>query len=178
MSRRPKENTDTIVATNKGGTVTVACKIPNGIVLQLCKPTQWFDETPSGTRERTRHDKYGPRVVVNGPAFPNGPPPEGFRNRPETVGGYALTSGIDADFFAKWMKQNKDAPYVTSGMIYAHSQATSVRAFAKEHKDTRSGFESLSQDMDFRKDPRIPAPVPGIAPVSKLNQDQDRPAAA
>ena len=74
-------------------TITVACKIPTGLELQLCKETTWPEETPSGTRMRTRFDRVGPTVTCRGPARPVGPAPKGYPG-PAIVVGTPLVSGF------------------------------------------------------------------------------------
>lgn len=52
--------------------------------------------------------------------------------------GYALTKNVDADFFALWLEQNKDAPYVQNKLIFAMPNATDADACARETKSARS----------------------------------------
>lgn len=140
--------------------VTVACKLPNGLELQLCKKTTWFEDTPSGSRERLRFDKYGEIITIGGTAYPNGNVPRGFRPRPLLIGGYAMTRNVPKDFFEEWLDQNKKHPAVVSRMIYGFDQIESVKDMAKENADTRSGAEPLHIDGDGNlKDNRVPRPM-------------------
>lgn len=157
--------------------MTVACKIPNGLVLQLCRKTTYLEDTPSGTRERARYDKVGERHVVAGPAYPNGPVPRGFPPKPMIVGGYALTPNIPRDFFEEWMHQNKDAPFVVNKMIYGYATLDEAREVSKDNRKTLSGFEPLAQaeaDKDGNmtiKDPRAPRSMaPGVAQVTTADE--------
>jgi hypothetical protein len=142
--------------------VTVACKIPSGVVLQLCKKTTYFEETMTGARERQRWDKGGRTVTVRGPAYPNGVVPANFPEKPQIVGGYALTPGIDADFFDDWLEQNKLNPIVENHMIFAFDRHDDAVAASKEHRALLSGLEPLVPGND----PRIPRPTTtSITPI-------------
>lgn len=152
-------------------TVTVACLVPNGLVLQLQREVEWEEETRNATIKRKRFDKVGKRYVVAGPAYPNGQVPDGFPDKPPIAGGYALTSGIPAEFWEQWLHQNRSASYVERREIFAASAMESVRDEAKELKDTRSGFEPIDRSLDYKKDPRLPGPVPGVGKVTQLDRE-------
>lgn len=156
-----------VKTTNKAAFVTVACKIPTGVVLQLSKKTTWLEETPSGSRERVRYDPVGATYVVQGPATAIGSTPKGYK-APLVAGGYALTPNIPADFFAEWMKQHELNPIVQSKMIFAHHAKGDTISEAKNLHATRSGFEPLDVD---NKDPRIPKPaMSGVAAISTADE--------
>lgn len=156
-------------------TVTVACKFPTGVVLQLCRKHTYLEESQSGTRERTRWDKVGPTVTVRGPATPAGPAPRGFPAPPEIAGGYALTPNVDADFFAEWMKQNEQNPLVLNKMIFAHASHGHAIGEARDLKDSRSGFEPLVPDTDPRMPRPIGAGVTGIQTADEMANRQPLP---
>lgn len=158
MSRRQPaptaQPTAPAVHTAKAGTtVTVACKFPAGVILQLCRETSFVEETRAGGRiERKRFDKVGEVYTVRGPAMPNGQTPKGYR-RPEVEGGYALTSNIPTEFWEQWLYQNRENPLVTSKMIFAHATHDHAAGKAGDLHETRSGFEPLDPDG---VDSRIP----------------------
>lgn len=147
-----------------GETVTIACKIPNGLELQLCKRDDYDEETPSGTRKRIRYVKVGEIVVVRGPANPVGNP--NARAVP-LIGGYALTHGVSADFWNEWLEQNEMNPLVVNNMIFAQTKRESARDQAAEQSTTRSGLEPLIAPVKGgAKDPRLPKSVnPKVGPV-------------
>jgi hypothetical protein len=124
------------------GTVTVACKIPNGLILQTFIMED-HDEPLFGGGIRTvkRAVKTPhPPVKVNGPARFAG------RDLPHDIkGGCGLTYGVDADFFAEWVRQNKDEPYVRNGLIFAQPSGKSaeIDSQIKDHLKRRSGLETL-----------------------------------
>lgn len=139
------------------GTVTVACKFPAGVVLQLCEKVEYEVRTQAGgVVKQVRYDKVGRTFTVRGPADPNGQAPKGFR-RPEIEGGYALTSNIPADFWAEWERQNAQNPLVLNKIIFAAGTRDSVIDEALDNAAVRSGFEALEPDSTGKdRDPRIP----------------------
>lgn len=149
-------------------TVTVACKIPGGLELQLCRQEGYSEDQKDGrVVARTRWVKHGQVYVVRGPAYPNGPVPRGMPRPPTLAGGYALTPGIPLDFWNEWVEQNKDSQFVVGGMIRAEERRADMVSVAREHRAERSGLEPMAQDGD----PRAPKPL--LAPVSKLEPDDD-----
>lgn len=158
-SRAAEETTDSpaIQPTEPKGAkfVSVACKIPNGLVLQLCRETEQSEETNVGIRVRKVYQKTGDVFVVAGPAYPNGQVPEGFPDRPLTVGGYAITSNCPKEFFDEWMRQNATAPFVLGKQIMAAADIGRLQDIAKEHRNVQSGFEA----MNPKGDPRDPKPI-------------------
>lgn len=147
-----------VAGTDKSSrTVTVACKIPTGLTLQLCERRETQETAQGTTREVVTYSKVGDVIVVAGPAYPNGPVPKGFKRRPDVVEGYALTYNVPADFWGAWLEQNKDADYVRSSMIFALPDVQSVQSKAIEMKDVRSGFEPIDPDGDAR----VPATMAG-----------------
>lgn len=154
-------------------TVVVACKIPNGLTLQLQRPFEKFEDTRDGPQKRTYNVFYGRRYVVRGPAYPVGTLPKGFAQAkpfPMLEGGYALTRGIPRDFWQQWLEQNKEADYVvppegaSHGMIFAYDDLGDAAAAAREQETLLSGMEPISTDEDAQgrlTDRRVPKPLTG-----------------
>lgn len=132
------------------GTVTVACKLPNGLQLQL----QRFEERPSqiyggGVRMERIAIFYGPVVIVGGTASPYGMHPKHRMSN-----GYALTPNVDAEFFAKWVEQNKELEVVEKQMIFAMAKDDSLVSKTKEMEKVRTGLEPVDPENPpaaFRK---------------------------
>jgi len=148
--------------------VVVACKIPNGIWLQLQKSEERPVETRDGTKMLNFWVKGGKRYYINGPAYPVGQLPKGFPRPPLIEGGYAITRGIPADVWEQWWEQNKLADYCVApdgaehGMIFAYPDLDSVVDAAREQESLMSGLEPLSTETDSRGkliDPRMPQPI-------------------
>ncbi|TXH35298.1 MAG: hypothetical protein E6Q98_16025 [Rhodospirillaceae bacterium] len=140
-------------------TVTVACKIPNGLILRV------FDmvdhDVPvmgGGTKTTKKAVQRGGMVKVNGPATPFGQAP-----RSQIVGGYALTHNVPAEFFKDWLKQNAEHDAVKNGLIFGHEKFDAVHGRAEDGKKVVSGMHPLIPD----KDPRIPrGPNPNVSAPS------------
>lgn len=172
------------VSQKSGRTVTVACKIPSGLVLQLQRPLDKFEDTREGPQPRKYMVKYGAIHVVRGPAYPCGTVPKGFPKPPIIEGGYALTPGIPRDFWDQWLEQNKTAAYVTPsngadhGSIFAYPDMEDVVAAAAEQEKYLTGLEPLSTDEDAKgrlTDRRLPRPanmaIGKVAPdTARMNQ--------
>jgi hypothetical protein len=174
VQRRP-------VSQKSGRTVTVACKIPPGLVLQLQRPLEKYEDTREGPQPRTYWVKYGPIHVVKGPAYPCGTVPKGFPKPPIIEGGYALTPGIPADFWEQWAEQNKNADFfhpangADHGAIFAYPDMEDVVAAAAEQEGCLTGLEPLSTDEDSQgrlTDRRLPRPA-NMA-LTKISPDTDR----
>ena len=129
------------------GTVVVACKITNGLILRLFEMADTPEVHPNGFRTIQKARQKGDPVKIAGYAHdimhvPKAP----------ISGGYALTTGVDADFWEEWLDQNRDADYVRNGLIFAHEKSADVRAQAKEYRARPDNQGPIVPDSD----PRIP----------------------
>lgn len=141
------------------GTVTVACNHPPGLLLHLDEMVE--QDVPvlgGGTKTVKVARRVGPEVKINGPAVPHGVAPKfvivGATRAPDgSLGrdGYALTPNVDAEFFRKWMEQNKDTALVQNRVIYALEKDADAKAWATDNKDARSGLEPLNPKNDPRR---------------------------
>lgn len=139
-------------------TVTVACKMPNGLLLRLFNMEPYFENVlGGGKRETTKARQIGQTVKINGTATPFGSAPACL-----IVGGFAMTPGIDREFFDRWLEQNADSDVVKNGLIFAHGKATFATGKAKEMTLVRNGLEPINPERTIRDgksvavDPRIP----------------------
>jgi hypothetical protein len=141
------------------GTVTVACRVPNGIKARLFTmvdvDVQVFGGGIKSIKEPRVRDDVAP-VTFKGP----GGSVFGMQTPHRVIGGYGLTPGVDADFFEEWLRQNKDHEAVKNKQVWAHEQEASVVSFAKENVDRRSGMEPLvpANEPKEKGDPRRPTP--------------------
>jgi len=129
------------------GTVTVACKIANGLMLRVFKMID--DVEPvlgGGTRKVKRAEQVGDAVRIQGPGAAL------FGKNPAypVVAGFALTPNVDADFFKEWEKQNQDHEAVKAGLIFAYDKPADVEACAKDHEKQRSGLEPIDPDKPMK----------------------------
>ena len=126
---------------------TVACKLPNGLLLRVFDWAE-HDEPVMGGGFRTvkRASPIGEPVKIHGPATR-------FGEAPKTAisGGYALTPNVDADFFARWLEQNADHhDAVKNHLIFASDKRQVAHDEAREKKDILSGLEPLIPGKDRR----------------------------
>jgi hypothetical protein len=136
------------------GVVTVACKVPNGLILRLFKMVDFEEPVIGGgirTSKRGQPDMSKPPVLVNGPGG------IGFGHAPkcQIADGYGLTPNVDADFFAEWMRQNADLDAVKNRMIFAHEKQDTITKMARDNEKRRSGMEPIEPGSDPRR-PKSP----------------------
>jgi hypothetical protein len=121
-------------------TVTVGCKLPHGLVLELIEPpanTQQLQPMPRG-KTVTLAGANSLRIVNTNPA----------------IGKFALTQ-VDKAFWEEWFKRNKAHPAVVSGAIFMHESATQAAAIADENKDLKTGLEPLNPAGDPRTEKNV-----------------------
>ena len=143
-------------------TVTVGCKMPGGLILQLYEMHDEKEATPNGFRDIKVARPAGDPVRINGCAVPvGGPQPKHM-----VLGGYGLTPGVDADFFAKWLKQNEHSMLVKNKLIFSANSRDSAESKAEEMAKVRSNLEPLNPTFTTDKngriiaaDPRYPKPA-------------------
>jgi hypothetical protein len=160
MATPEKPVTPVTAPARSGETVTVACKVANGVILRIFRPETISLPGPNGLREEVRYipitDDLGDEVqyVVAGPALPYGMAP-----RSDMAGGYALTHNVPKDFWDLWVEQNKLSDLVKKQQVFAAPKSDHAAGRAKELKSLRSGLEPIVPNSD----PRIPKPkVKGV----------------
>ena len=137
------------------GVVTVACKIPMGIVLQEFKMMPEREQTPQGVRDIQVGRPTGKAAVINGTAHAPGRHRVDQSGNPVhiTQSGYALTQNVDADLWESWLLFHKDHPMVQNRIIYASTKSGDIGAIGRENEARTSGLEPMRPDGD----PRAPA---------------------
>jgi len=132
------------------GTVTVACKLPHGLILRLFDMVEVVQPAyGGGVRTVQEARPREGRVTIGGYAAPFGKMPA-FR----VEGGYALTHGVDAEFFAEWMKQNERSDIVRNRLIFAFGKEHDATVEARKMESVRNGLEALDPDkppQEFRR---------------------------
>jgi hypothetical protein len=94
--------------------VSVGCKLPNGLILDL--------KTNSGDAQR---------VTLKG------------ANAARIIGGYGITENVPAAFMDQWLKKNQRHPAVVNGSIFLHNDTESAEAIAKERRDIATGLDAI-----------------------------------
>lgn len=139
----------------ESGTVTVACNLPTGHILELCKQEKTLEPVMGGgTREVEIWTRTGQTVTIHGPALAIGAQPKCL-----VIGGYALTPNVDAQFWNEWLKQNARNPVVMNGCVKAFASTNRAEGWAKEHAAQKSGLEPLIPGVDAKGAPidqRVP----------------------
>lgn len=158
-------------------TVTVASKLPFSLSLQLQEPAERLVPTGRGGEDQLIREfrKGGEIFIVRGNAVPAmGGVPDGYK-MPRLENGVALTEGIPRKFWETWLKQNRLAEYVTSGMIFAYGEESNVIAQARDFEKQTSGLDPISREADAQgrmMDRRIPKPL--TSSIARVSQDVER----
>jgi hypothetical protein len=142
-------------------TVTVACKLPHGLIIRDFVKVTEQEPAPGGYRVFEVFKQTGPRYRLKGPA-----PAEArgslFIRSIEVVGGYAITEGIPADVFERFIDANKNSAFIVNQLIYGHEDGRRVRSWARDRESLRTGFEPLDVTLKSHRgtfvhaDERIP----------------------
>ena len=137
----PQERSDA------GAKVTVACKLPAGIVMRAYVPgTEPEVVLGGGTRDRTVFRPTGEEAVIFGTAAPFGQAP-----KCNVVAGFALTPNVKKDLFDNWYSANKDGALVKNRLIFAYESLDRVQDRARESEKAISGFEPIDPDDPGKK---------------------------
>jgi hypothetical protein len=121
-------------------TVTVACKLPHGLVLRVFDMKPVEEPLPGGgTKKVAKAFARLQTVTLNGylEKYTPGLAPAAKGSS------YALTHGVDKEFFDVWMKQNHDLDAVRNGLIFSDEKPDMLLDQAREFADTRSGLEPV-----------------------------------
>lgn len=127
-----------------GDTVTVGCKLPHGMILQLNQMVDAREPVMGGgMRDTKRAVPHGARYFVRGTAHPQNEAPKALIHE-----GFALTPGIPADIWAEWCKQHADADVLDKDrpLLRAFARQSDTEAWARESRSARTGQERLNPD--------------------------------
>lgn len=129
--------------------VTVACKLPNGMYLQLHDMVDSYEVTAMGRKDCKVARKRGEPIKLLGSALRFGQVLE-----VPMPGGYSLTQ-VPADFWAEWCEQNADSDALKNRVIFAADTPDKASAQARDqHKEkVKSGMEPI----DPKNPPRVGA---------------------
>lgn len=129
-----------------GAKVTVACKLPHGLILRVFE-ARTAPELVHGGGSRTVRTFWptGESVRLNGNTTPYGVAPTW-----PIVGGYGLTQGVSKDLWDAWLEQNKGSAVVKGELVFAYEKAGMVEGRATEQIEIKSGLEPLDPAGDPR----------------------------
>lgn len=142
------ENTKASPVQAKGNvdTVYVACKLPNGIVLQCDEMVEHREPVMGGGFKEVKvARRTGETYRIAGNALDVEKIKAGEINH-LVIGGFAITPGIPKEFWDRWYEQHKHMDIVKGGHIYAHTQDASVRDYARDGQKLRSGLEPIDAE--------------------------------
>ncbi len=145
---------DAAVTKGASATVTVACKLPAGLILRLWTLREYDEPVLGGGTRTGKIAEPSSLNGVNEVRLTGYCVPKGQDRNFEIAGGsigYALTPGVPRDFFEEWLKQNADLPAVRKGLIFASDRRDALDHHAKDHAKTRNGLEPI----DPKNPPRV-----------------------
>lgn len=123
------------------GTVSVACKLPHGLVLRLFDMVDENEAQAGGGYKTVK--KARPRqntVTIKGYLAEQ---KASSVQLPAIGSSFAITHGVDKDFFEAWLKQNEDLDAVRNHLVFAGEKNDTVRGLVNDHKDQRCGLEPI-----------------------------------
>lgn len=131
-------------------TVTIACKLPNGMVLRLFQMTERAEQVLGGGQRKVKQAALIDRapITIKGCATP-------FGVALQTFGGYALTTGVDKEFWEEWVKQNADSDILKNNLMFVQGDEYRAADQAKEQAEITSGLQPLNPDKDIRAPKRV-----------------------
>jgi hypothetical protein len=139
--------------------VTVACRMPNGLVLRAFTMRPIQEPMPGGGYRDTMmaEEIPGSRITVNGVATPHGVAPSW-----EMSSGYALTHNVPKDVWNAWLRDAADSDAVVNRLIFAYEKPADTAAAARENEQRRSGLEPIDPSNPPKEfGPRPGTPIPG-----------------
>ena len=124
------------------GQVTVACKLPHGLILQLCKEVEEPEQGQAGHKLVKVWKRQPERVKINGYLAKYQPdlPPAAENSS------YALTHGVDKEFWDQWLAQNRELDMVKAKLIFASEKQDTVTQAMKTYDGTKCGLEPLDRN--------------------------------
>lgn len=131
-------------------TVTVACKVLNGMRCRIHKLTNVTVVGMGSTRTEKQWLETEKEFILAGPAHAQNEGP-----RHVVSSGFALTHGVPKDLWDEWIGQNKDLPAVKAGLIIAYEDPAKVKDAAKERKGIKTGLERVNPHNLPKIDPRF-----------------------
>ena len=121
-----------------GDVVTIACKVPMGMVLHVCKKVMMPRKMQDGSiRDIPEYHRFGKEYRVYGPSHPQNAGPHCT-----IIGDYALTPNIPKEFYDLWYSQHRNDAMVLGRAIFANS-SNKINGESKEYAKVKSGLERL-----------------------------------
>lgn len=155
--------------TRSTNTVTVGCKIPNGLILQNHVLVDGTEPIFGGGQRMIKVGQpVGNPIHVKGPSRMPGSDPDAKR----VIGGYGMTFNVPREDFEQWMKDNAALDIVKQRMIFACDNVDRAQDQARDQKTVRSGLEPL--DVSSRKPNGDYADNRMLKKIRKFDPDDDK----
>lgn len=127
-------------------TVFVACKIPQGIIMDHYEISTDVEPMYGGaSREIQRAFPTGRRFIIAGLGKDIAAMRHGVMPSAPNAGGYAITAGCPRDFWEWWSHAYRDQPMLDekNPLVFAEPTLERALARARELSTTRSGFDPI-----------------------------------
>jgi hypothetical protein len=128
------------MATNSTATVTIGCKLPHGLWLEVVQPGEMTQPRPAGVRVKLNGANT---LRIQNPAGPTNP----------ATAMYALTV-VDKAFWDAWYARNKDLDFIKNGVVFVASDQKEAAAMSAERGNVRSGLEPITPG-EVNQDARV-----------------------
>jgi hypothetical protein len=146
--RPPHPPTRLTRAATTGDTVTVACKLPHGVILRVFEWEEFDEPMRDGTIRRGRRGRPidDQQFTIRGTWV--GSAGQAYHAHNSAVaellpGGFALTQGVPKELWDLWHEQNRHSALVKNKIIFAHATHTTMQTEAAGFRDVKSGLEPL-----------------------------------
>lgn len=169
----PRPAEDKSPPAKSGATVSVACKIPIGLRLQVTKPQAMKISLGGGMfRDEDIQRPFGEPYMLHGWRTPPGETP-----KVPVVAGYAINHGVPKDLWDAWLKQNDTMEIVINRLVFAMPTPDAARGEAREHKNVLSGLEPLNMGRKMQtvrgKERSVPVD-PRLVSLAKIRPDGEK----
>jgi len=124
-----------------GDTVSVACKLPHGLILRVFNAIE--KDVPvmgGGFKTEKATEPRAEVYTVYGWAHPQNAAPHCT-----IIGNYAITHNIPKGHWELWLSQNKNSDMVKNGLIFANEKYSMVQGQAREMAGEMNGFKSMQR---------------------------------
>jgi hypothetical protein len=134
-----------------GETVTVACKLPSGVILRCFEKFKVSEPQRDGSYKDV--DVFRPipekQFIVRGTWTASAG--QAYNRTNHAVqdllpGGYALTHGCPREVWDSWLHANRNSPIVRNQLIFAFPNYQTTTEEAKKLRATKTGLEPLDKD--------------------------------
>lgn len=121
-----------------GETVTIGCKLPLGIMMQVFELEDAEEVVAGAVRKFKRAKAVGEAIKLNGSAKYRGSDHETLH---DVRHGAGLTFGVPKDAWERWRSANCDNDFIKKGLVFAHG--SDIQGVAAERAAIKTGIEPV-----------------------------------